>query len=278
MARQPRLPVGDRPLALALRGRDPLDYEGHDGVNMMSIVLRADDAGSSHSADRAILECVGAGHVRNVSFMTPGPTFESAAAAFRKLKGVDFGLHVTLSSEWDRVRWGPVSPPARVRSLVEPDGGFTAGPWVLHERGYCPDEAMAEIAAQLAYAREEGLRVDYLDEHMGVGWIGLHARLAAFAQAEGLVYRPELLGVDLAAQSVDCLPDVLRNAPDAVLSVSHPSHDTREMRLAGNATTSGESVARERDADRRRLTDPRLGPAIAAGGRQSVRYSELPTA
>jgi len=46
----------------------------------MKIVFRADDAGSSAGANRAIVDTVLRGCVRNVSVMVPGPAFEEVVA------------------------------------------------------------------------------------------------------------------------------------------------------------------------------------------------------
>lgn len=240
---------------------------------MKQILFRADDAGSSHSANRAIKECVRAGVVKNVSFMVPGPAFEAAVELLASAKGIDRGLHVTLNSEWDRVKWGPVTDPKLVPSLVAEQGAFTSSPTVLHAKGFDPDEAMREIESQLEYARQCGLEPDYLDEHMGVAWIGLSERLHDFARRESMVYRPGIEGVTFS--HAECVADELVAAPPLVLALFHPSHDTGEMRLTGNSEMSGAKIAAERDAERRFLVDPKLADCLIKAERTSVRYSEL---
>jgi hypothetical protein len=34
------------------------------------------------------------------------------------------GAHLAITSEWDRLRWGPVLPISKVPSLIAPDGFF----------------------------------------------------------------------------------------------------------------------------------------------------------
>ena len=240
---------------------------------MKTILFRADDAGSSHSANRAIRECVRSGVVRNVSFMVPGPAFEAAVELFAGISDFDRGLHVTLNSEWDRIKWGPVTPPHEVPSLVESDGAFTTTPAILHERGFSVAEAMTEVRAQLDYARQCGLAVDYLDEHMGVSWIGLGDGLRDLATREGIVYRPDLPYVSLGI--LECVADELVPAGSPSVAVFHPSHNTGEMRMVGNAEWSGATVARDRDLERLFHVDPRLPACLEKADRTSVRYSEL---
>ncbi len=136
----------------------------------IQLVTRGDDAGSSQSANRAIFEAAQAGTLRNISLMAPGPCFEDAAKVLCALPHVDFGLHVTLNSEWDAPRWGPISRRDEVSSLLDVDGNFTREPKVLFERDADADEMLREVEAQLHRAREAGFSISYLDEHMGVGW------------------------------------------------------------------------------------------------------------
>jgi predicted glycoside hydrolase/deacetylase ChbG (UPF0249 family) len=242
-----------------------------------AIVFRADDAGSSEGANHAILRTVRDGVVRNVGFMVPGPSFTHAVELLRDLEGIDFGLHVTLNAEWENVKWGPVSPATVVPSLVERDGWFTSAPSVLNDRGFSIDEAMAEVEAQLSAMRAAGLRVDYLDEHMGVGWLpGLRARLVELCERERILYAgsvPYLEGSQ--AQDVEALLATIEDAgfgPHVV--VGHPGSDTdplmRQFTFGG--LRPGE-IQRERAQDRRVLTDPRLVTAVERGEIESLTYS-----
>lgn len=214
----------------------------------MKIVFRADDAGSTEGANLAIVETARHGVVRNVSIMVPGPAFGHAVSLLKALENVDLGLHVTLSSEWDTPKWGPVLPPSKVPTLVEGDGSFTQNPGVLYERGFSVDEAMAEVAAQLARARDAGLKIAYLDEHMGVGWIGLTDRLRQFAHQEGLVYAGDVPNLD-----------DLYEGEGPVVTVFHPGSDDDPI-MAGfiHIGLSPGQVHAERIADRRTATDPLL--------------------
>ena len=75
------------------------------------LYTRGDDCGSSHSANRAILEACETGILKNVSFMLPAPYIEEAAQMFSGRNEFCFGLHVTMNAEWDSLKWGPVSDP-----------------------------------------------------------------------------------------------------------------------------------------------------------------------
>ena len=78
----------------------------------MSIQLlsRTDDFGSARAANRAILEAADTGYVvRNVSCIACAPYIEEGAELLKKYIHIDIGLHLTLNSEWNGVRWGALT-------------------------------------------------------------------------------------------------------------------------------------------------------------------------
>lgn len=77
-------------------------------MKSIRFITRADDAGSSRSANRAIAQVVDGGFVRNVSLMACGPAIEDAAQLLAHRKDVCFGMHTTLNAEWDKVKWRPL--------------------------------------------------------------------------------------------------------------------------------------------------------------------------
>lgn len=250
-------------------------------MTRIQLVTRGDDAGSSHSANRAILEAAHAGTLRNISLMVPGPCFEDASKVLCGHPNVDFGLHVTLNSEWDAPRWGPVSAPNEVSSLLDSDGNFTREPKVLFERDADADEMLREVEAQLHRAREAGFSISYLDEHMGVGWLpGLGTRLRQLCRREGLRYAgfvPGLPRLDIPLP--DLLDDLSRRlhaaSPGAYVYVTHPTFDDPEVQQIVRAGTQRGQIARERDADRRLWCDARLLEVLGEADTEVVRYSDV---
>jgi hypothetical protein len=126
--------------------------------------------------------------------MAPAPAIEDAADTLLELAdGIDFGLHVTLVSEWDSVRWGPVTTSSQVPGLVRRDGTFHLQVGELDAAGPSKDELMGEVEAQYNRLRSLGFTLAYLDEHMLVGSVGtLAEELRAFASAHDLAYDRDL--------------------------------------------------------------------------------------
>lgn len=245
------------------------------------LVTRGDDAGSCASANRAIREACRDGVLRNASIMVPGPAFDEVPQALAGLDGICLGLHVVLNAEWDGPKWGPVLPAAQVPSLVDEHGHFTRTPNELNAQGANVDEMVAEVQAQLDRASAAGLQLSYLDEHMGVGWVGgLRQRLAELARREGLAdahglrHLPMLSPFD--GDPVERLIASLRAAPSGnYVYVTHPGCDAEDMRRFSHAGLAPGQIARERDADRRLWLDPRLRQYGRDHDVEFVRYTDV---
>lgn len=163
------------------------------------LVTRGDDFGSFPEADRAIVDAHDRGCLRNASIMAPAPSFAHAAELARTRPGLCLGLHVTMTCEWRETRWGPLCDPSEVPSLVGADGCFLPTTMGLFERGVVLDDLMRETRAQLAHARAAGVRIEYLDEHMGIAWVHEPGgrerfvdRLRRFAAEEGLLWHDDV--------------------------------------------------------------------------------------
>jgi hypothetical protein len=125
---------------------------------------------------------------RNISLMTiPGGFFE-AAEMLGKYPEVEVGLHVTLTCEWAGLNWKTLLPQERVSSLVDVNGNLHPDASALLANEPDEEEFIAEIAAQLSRARDAGLNVRYLDEHMAIGYgLGFRDAVRGFAESEGLM-------------------------------------------------------------------------------------------
>jgi hypothetical protein len=98
--------------------------------------------------------------------MVPCSWFPEIAAYARKNRDKDFGLHMTLTSEWKHYKWGPVSSKETVSTLVNDGGYFYSLVDSLQNYGD-PKEVEIELRNQVKKALRFGIDVTHLDAHMG---------------------------------------------------------------------------------------------------------------
>jgi predicted glycoside hydrolase/deacetylase ChbG (UPF0249 family) len=130
------------------------------GAEDKLLVVNCDDLGSSRASNVAVYESLRAGLATSATLMVPCPWARDAAAMYR---GEDVGVHLTLNSEWETYRWGPVT---HSPSLLDGDGGFPrtiADVWDHADL----DEVRKECRAQIERAIFWGFDVSHLDSHMG---------------------------------------------------------------------------------------------------------------
>jgi len=131
------------------------------------VVLHADDVGMCEATVSAYRELLATGQPIAASTMVPCGWFPAAAALCREHPEADMGVHLTLTSEWDGYRWGPISTRDPASGLLDAEGCFprSVAPVV---RGAKRDAVRTELAAQVERAQSAGIDVTHLDCHMAV--------------------------------------------------------------------------------------------------------------
>jgi YdjC-like protein len=97
------------------------------------LMIHADNLGMSQAVNRASLEALENGWVTDAAVMVPCPWFPEIARWARQHPDADLGLHLTLNSEWNDLRWGPLSPVDKVASLLADDGYLPKSTSVIRE-------------------------------------------------------------------------------------------------------------------------------------------------
>src|ERR1700722_16307725 len=127
------------------------------------LIVHADDLGFTHSANAASIEALESGAVNSASIMVPCPWFPEIADYAKSHPQIDFGLHLTLTSERVYYRWGPVASKDKVPSLLDENGYFHHD-W-SRDTHINPKDAELELRAQIERALAMGVRPTHLDSH-----------------------------------------------------------------------------------------------------------------
>jgi len=130
------------------------------------IILHVDDAGMSHESDMGVEGAISEGVATSTSVMMPCPWVPEIVKYIKEHPETDAGLHLTLTSEWDNYRWGPVAGKAGVPGLADKQGCLYSSVAGVYFHATA-DEVDKEIRAQLDRALSMGFKPTHLDSHMG---------------------------------------------------------------------------------------------------------------
>ncbi len=254
------------------------------------LVVRADDMGSSHAANVACIQAYREGIARTVEVMVPCPWFNEAVEMLKENPGLDVGVHLTLTSEWDLCKWGPVTAS---HSLADRQGHFY--PTTSQRPNFPPGtgfieakpnmaEVEKELRAQIELAKEKIPQVSHLTSHMGTPTAT--PELKAIVEKLSREYR---LPLDLAGakpaggfggsgttpeQKEAALVAILENLkPGVWLFVEHPGLDTPEMRAIGHV--GYRNVAADRDGVTKAFTSDKVKEVIGKRGIKLASYADL---
>jgi predicted glycoside hydrolase/deacetylase ChbG (UPF0249 family) len=130
------------------------------------VILHTDDIGMCQASVAAFADLFAAGIVSSGAVMVPCPWFLEAARFAREHPLADLGVHLTLTSEWETYRWGPVSTREPDTGLLDSEGCFPHRSQTVWESAQ-PVAAQIELEAQIKHAIRAGVRPTHIDTHMG---------------------------------------------------------------------------------------------------------------
>lgn len=128
------------------------------------LIIHADDLGVAHTENEATIAAMEKGSVSSASIMVPTPWFSEIAAYAVTHSRADFGLHLTLTSEWKYYKWGPVGE--AVKGLTNKNGFLYSSVDSVYLSAQLP-EVEKELRAQIEKAKQFGIDFTHLDSHMG---------------------------------------------------------------------------------------------------------------
>jgi predicted glycoside hydrolase/deacetylase ChbG (UPF0249 family) len=130
------------------------------------LIINADDFGMCHGSNAATIRALTEGIATSTTLMTPCPWASHAIQGLLARPEVAVGVHLTLVSEFDIYRWGPLSPRDVVPSLVDATGclsQYDRIPELLELARL--DEVETEFRAQIDAVLAAGLKPSHLDWH-----------------------------------------------------------------------------------------------------------------
>ena len=265
-------------------------------ANDPCLIIRADDMGSFHAANVACMEAYKNGVETSIEVMVVTPWFPEAVRMLRENPGIDVGLHLTFTSEWDNVKWRPLT---HCPSLTDKNGYFL--PMMTPNPAY-PGLAITENKWDLAEVEREA-RAQIELALRNIPW---RRRVSGHMDATG--FAPEVVALMKRLAEEYNLPMIDRvgameeydfsyrgydgpsrtpaekeasflrmldklESGERYMFIDHPALDNDEMRTVGHI--GYEHVAADRQGVTDLLTSDRVKQALREKGIKLISYNDL---
>ena len=131
-----------------------------------AVIMHSDDLGMHRDANLGTIKAIEEGICNSASVMMPCGWVTQWRDWLEENPDFCNGLHITLTSEWQRYRWPPLSSYEETPGLFDADGYMHRSVAAVAANA-TPEEVRTEIMAQLNMARRMGMDITHLDTHMG---------------------------------------------------------------------------------------------------------------
>jgi chitin disaccharide deacetylase len=246
--------------------------------NEIRLIIRSDDIGFCHTANEACMKVYTDGISRSVEILATAPWFMEAVKLLKTHPKYDVGVHLCLTSEWENLRWRPLTS---APTLTDADGYFPQFIWenknlknsaYLLQKSISIAEVEREFRAQIELVKKYLPWVSHLSAHMGC--TNANAEVKALVNRLSTEYKlpiqmPQgtlsVKGFSGSAKSPEQkeqdLVAILKNlTPGTHFLVEHPGHDSGDMKGVGHE--GYENVAYDREGVTRAFTSSAVKKVI----------------
>jgi len=266
-------------------------------VNAPRLIVRGDDMGFSHSADMALIKSYKEGIETSIEVIVPSPWFPEVVKMLKQNPRIDVGLHFAITSEWDNIKWRPLTA---APSLRNEDGYFY--PMLYTNKDY-PKQAVMdnawkmediekEMRAQIEMAKKYIPQISHVSGHMNS--LAFVPEVKALAVKLGKEYNLPMVDADGAKEyginyiGFDFRNKTTEQRTDAFIEmlgkletgktyvyVEHPGLDNDELKAISHI--GYEDVAQGRQDITTIFTSEKVKEALIRKGIELVSYKEALT-
>jgi len=254
------------------------------------LLVRADDMGVAEGVNEACIRSVKEGIARSVEVIVPGPWFLDAVRRLQENPEIDVGIHLCLTSEWERVKWRPMTGPS---SISDKDGyffpttrqrkDFPLGT-ALFDANPKPEDLERELRIQIETLKRYIPRISHASSHMGAAVGTPEARAITEKLCKEFGLRLEAKGTKPVRnwsgsqkspeeKEAALAAAIEKLEPGSWLIVEHPGVDTEEMRAMGHK--GYENVAADRVGVTKAFTSDKVKQAIKDKGVKLISHLDL---
>lgn len=264
-------------------------------TNAPKLIIRGDDMGYSHSGNDALIQSYRNGIETSIEVIVPSPWFPEAVKLLKDNPNIDVGLHFAITSEWDNVKWRPLTD---CPSLKNADGYFY--PMLFHNKNY-PKQAVMdqdwkvediekELHAQIKMALKYIPRLSHVSGHMFS--LGFAPEVKEMAKRVAKQYNMPMVDTDgtqdykinytgfdarglNTQQKIKAFIEMFDKLEDGktYVFVEHPGLDNHELRAISHI--GYEDVAEGRQDVTTIFTSEEVREAVIKKGIELVSYKEV---
>ena len=255
------------------------------------LLVRGDDMGYSHSGNEALIKCYQQGIERSIEIIVPSPWFPEAVKMLHENPGVDVGIHLALTSEWENIKWRPLTD---CPSLKDSNGYFF--PMVRPNKNY-PGQSISEnkwtiqdiekeFRAQITLALKKIPHISHLSSHMGCTYLNDEVRelTKRLAKEYKIPVDPEadqqgMVGYEgphkTSAEKIQAFINMLNKLEPGktYIFLDHPGLDNEELRSIYHI--GYEDVAADRQGVTDTFTNEKIKALIKQKGIELIGYKDL---
>ena len=252
------------------------------------LIIRGDDIGSFHAANIGCIESYQKGVMQSVELMPPCPWFFEAVEMLKENPGLDVGIHLTLTSEWSRYKWRPVT---NCPGLTDEAGNFFPMVWKndnfppissIQESNWTIEEIENELRAQIELSLKYVPQISHVSTHMGFNGFDEKIQEVVEKLAKEYDLYIDMSGVNhfpgwgKDAKMDDRINQFCENleklTPGTYLFVEHPARDFPEMKPVGHKGNT--DVAESREWVTRVFTSDKVKKTIQQKGIKLISYAD----
>ncbi len=264
----------------------------HAQQKQIRLIVRGDDMGYAHSGNEALIKSYKEGIETSIEVIVPSPWFPEAVKLLNENPAVDVGIHLAITSEWDNVKWRPLT---ECPSLMNQDGYFF--PMVTPNKNY-PGQSISEnpwkiediekeFRAQIEMALKKIPRISHISSHMNCTGINedVKAMTIRLAKEYNINIDPVDYGVQYAGYSgpnktsddkIQSFIKMLEKLEPGrtYLFVDHPGINNDELQAVSHI--GYEQVAIDRQGVTDLFTSEKVKAVLKQKQIQLIGYKDLP--
>ncbi|MDD4516401.1 ChbG/HpnK family deacetylase [Massilibacteroides sp.] len=260
------------------------------------LIVRADDMASSRAANIACVETALNGITTSIEVMVVCPWFPETVKILNDNPTIDVGLHLVLTSEWDNMKWRPLT---HCPSLTDSNDYFLPMMWPnknypglsIMEAKWSLKEIEQEFRAQIELALKNIPQIGHISGHMGslsfapevselVAKLCEEYNLTTVDRKESMnQHQVEFVGYTGSNKTYEdkeksflATLDKLEGGKTYIF-IDHPALDNEEMQTVGHI--GYEWVAKDRQGVTGLFTSDKVKNRIKEKGIQLVTYNEV---